>query len=108
MSETIKLRIPKLGDFEDVEVIEILVAPGDEVGGAVLLANNVKIVTTIGDRDTVLIGNDIGFVPEIRGGNTIEGVRVANGSEQITLRYELEQLAVILDDRDAVLSLIHI
>ena len=32
MSETIKLRIPKLGDFEDVEVIEILVAPGDEVG----------------------------------------------------------------------------
>ena len=77
-------------------------SPGDEVGGAVLLANNVKIVTTIGDRDTVLIGNDIGFVPDIRGGNTIEGVRVANGSEQITLRYELEQLAVILDDRDAV------
>ena len=31
MSETIELKVPDLGDFDDVEVIEILVAAGDEV-----------------------------------------------------------------------------
>jgi len=77
-------------------------SPGDNIGGAVLLANDVEIVTTIGDRDTVLVGNDIGFVPDIRGGTTIEGVRTANGSEQITLSYDLNELAVVLDDPDAI------
>ena len=31
MSETIDLIVPDLGDFSDVEIIEILVSPGDEV-----------------------------------------------------------------------------
>ncbi len=32
MAETVRLTVPDLGDFSDVEVIEILVAPGDTVG----------------------------------------------------------------------------
>lgn len=31
MAEQVKLTVPDLGDFSDVEVIEVLVAPGDEV-----------------------------------------------------------------------------
>ena len=31
MSEQKQLTVPELGDFEDVEVIEVLVAPGDPV-----------------------------------------------------------------------------
>ena len=31
MADQIKLQVPDLGDFSDVEVIEILVAPGDSV-----------------------------------------------------------------------------
>ena len=31
MAETIKLTVPDLGDFSDVEIIEVLVSPGDTV-----------------------------------------------------------------------------
>ena len=77
-------------------------SPADDVGGSVLLADNVEIATTIGDRDTVLVGNEIGFTPQRQGGTIIEGVRTANGTEHITLRYDLNDLAVILDDKDAI------
>lgn len=32
MSATVQLRVPELGEFEEVEVIEVLVAPGDVIG----------------------------------------------------------------------------
>ena len=31
MGETIELKVPDLGDFDAVEIIEVLVAAGDEV-----------------------------------------------------------------------------
>ncbi|MGB6848128.1 MAG: biotin/lipoyl-containing protein, partial [Thermoanaerobaculia bacterium] len=31
MTQTIEIRIPDIGDAEDVQVVEILVAPGDQV-----------------------------------------------------------------------------
>ena len=31
MADHVEIRIPDLGDFEDIEVIEVLVAVGDEV-----------------------------------------------------------------------------
>ena len=31
MAERIELKVPALGDFSDVEVIEVLVSPGDTV-----------------------------------------------------------------------------
>ena len=31
MSNTIEVKVPDIGDFDKVEVIELLVAPGDEV-----------------------------------------------------------------------------
>ena len=31
MSDVIEIRVPDIGDFEGVEVVELLVGPGDEV-----------------------------------------------------------------------------
>ncbi|MCC7262830.1 MAG: hypothetical protein IT369_09945 [Candidatus Latescibacteria bacterium] len=77
-------------------------SPADNRGGAVLLADDVEITTRIGERDTVLTGNSIGFTPERIGGTIREGLPTANGTEQILLRYHLPRLAEIVDDRDLV------
>jgi hypothetical protein len=80
-------------------------SPADGIGGAVLLAEDVEIRTTIGDRDTLIMGSEIGFAPLRSGGTIREGVRTADGVEHIELRYELSQLQALLDDRDAVNSI---
>ena len=77
-------------------------SPGDSRGGAVLLFDDVEVSTTIGEVDTVLYGNSIGFTPDREGGTLREGVLVADGSEQILLRYELSRLGEIISDRDLV------
>ncbi len=77
-------------------------SPADNRGGAVLLADEVEITTRIGDRDTVLTGNTIGFTPEKIGGTVREGLPTANGTEQILLRYHLPRLAELVDDRDLI------
>jgi hypothetical protein len=77
-------------------------SPADGEGGAVLLADDVEIFTSMGERDTVLLGSQIGFLPRRTGGVLREGVRTADGLEHIELRYELEDLAALLDDRDAI------
>ncbi|MEW6754881.1 MAG: hypothetical protein AB1505_28450, partial [Candidatus Latescibacterota bacterium] len=77
-------------------------SPADEQGGATLLADDVEVHTSIAGRDTVLLGSQIGFVPQREGGQIVEGVRAANGNQAITLRYELDDVTVILDDRDAL------
>lgn len=77
-------------------------SPADGVGGAVLLADDVEIITRIAEQDTVILGSSIGFEPARIGGAIREGVRVADGLQQVELRYDLAQLEVLLDDRDAV------
>ena len=34
MSQIIEVQVPDIGDFSEVEVIEILVKPGDKIGRA--------------------------------------------------------------------------
>ena len=41
MSQPIEVRVPDIGDFQDVEVIEVLVAPGDAV------AENQSLITLV-------------------------------------------------------------
>ena len=77
-------------------------SPADGEGGATLLLDDVEIFTRIADRDTVLLGSRIGLVPERCGGVLREGARTADGSDQITLTYDLERLQAVLDDRDAI------
>lgn len=47
MSEQVEIRVPDIGDFDDVPVIEILVAPGDEV------AAEQSLVTLESDKATM-------------------------------------------------------
>ena len=77
-------------------------SPGDSRGGAVLLFDDIEVATSIGGVDTVLSGNSIGFTPDREGGTLREGVLVADGNEQILLRYELGKLGEIISDRDLV------
>ncbi len=90
-------------------------SPADGKGGAVLLAQDVEITTMIGDRDTVLTGSEINGVlaqkyralnadpppfPGREGGLLREGVLVADGNEQVELRYDLNLVAEAVDDQD--------
>jgi len=77
-------------------------SPDDGVGGAVLVADDVEIITQIAGRDTVMLGSRVGFQPRRVGGIIRGGARVADGSDRIELRYDLESLRVLLDDVDAV------
>jgi pyruvate dehydrogenase E2 component (dihydrolipoamide acetyltransferase) len=61
MSQTIEVQLPDIGDFHDVEVIEILVAPGDSV------APEDSLLTLESDKATMEIPSPQGgVVKEIR------------------------------------------
>ena len=80
-------------------------SPADNTGGAVLLSDDVEITTKIGERDTVLSGNAVGFRPNMEGGILKEGAIVADGTETIRLRYDLSDLVEIVGDIDVVNSI---
>jgi len=92
-------------------------SPADAAGGAVLLAESIEITTVLGERDTVFTGSAINSLlaekyralgtqpppfPSRAGGIFREGVRVADGSEQILLGYDLNLLAEAVNDVDIV------
>ena len=62
-----EIRVPDIGDFEDVEVIEVLVAPGDTIGV------ESSLVTLESDKATL-------EVPSPYAGAGVE-VRVAEGDQ---------------------------
>ena len=47
MAETVELRVPDIGDFDAVEVIEVLIAPGDQV------AEEQSLITLESDKATM-------------------------------------------------------
>lgn len=49
MSNTIEVKVPDIGNFKDVEVIEVLVSPGDQV------AHEASIITLESDKTTMEI-----------------------------------------------------
>jgi hypothetical protein len=87
-------------------------SPGDNAGGAMLFASDVEIHTRLGERDTVLVGSEIGFVARVRGGARRDGVLVAEGRGEaaaILLEYvfsdedpAVADLESILPDADLV------
>lgn len=77
-------------------------SPDDGVGGAVLIADDVDIITRVADRDSVIRGSSIGFSPRRIGGVNRGGALVADGTDRIELHYDLAQLGMLLDDIDAV------
>jgi dihydrolipoamide dehydrogenase len=78
MSQAIEVRVPDIGDFQDVEVIEVLVAPGDAV------AVDQSLITLESDKATMEIpAPSAGVVRELA---VSVGARVSEGS--LILRLE--------------------
>ncbi len=75
-----EVRVPDIGDFRDVEVIEVLVRPGDAV------AKEQSLITLESDKATMEIPSpEAGVVKELR---VRVGDRVSEGSPVLTLDTE--------------------
>ena len=70
MSET-EIKVPNIGDFKDVEVIEVLVSEGQ------ILQKNDPIITIESDKSSVEIPSN--FEGEIKSLKTKVGVKVSEG-----------------------------
>ncbi|HYH43639.1 MAG TPA: biotin/lipoyl-containing protein, partial [Burkholderiales bacterium] len=82
MSETIEVKVPDIGDFKDVPVIEIFVKPGDSVKA------EESLITVESDKSTMEVPSPVpGVVKELR---VKLGDKVSKGS-----------LVVVLDAADA-------
>ena len=72
MAQTIELKVPDIGDFESVDVIEVLVKPGDQV------AKEASLITLESDKATMEIPSPhSGVVKELR---VKVGDKVSQGS----------------------------
>ncbi len=83
MAQVIEIRVPDIGDFEDVEVVEILVSKGDSV------AIDDPLVSIESEKATMEIpSTSAGVVVELR---VAEGDRVSEGS--VIAMLEVEEAA---------------
>jgi len=77
LGQSIEICVPDIGDFEEVEVVEILVAPGDPV------AFDDPVVSVESDKATMEIpASSAGVVTEVR---VCEGDKVSEGSVLVLL-----------------------
>jgi len=77
MSKTIEVKVPDIGDFKDVEVIEVMVKPGDRI------AAEASLVTVESDKATMEIPSPFaGVVRELR---VKVGAKVSEGSPLLVL-----------------------
>src|SRR5712691_4986153 len=68
----IEVKVPDIGDFKDIDVIEVLVKPGDRV------AKEASLITLESDKATMEIpSSDAGVVKELR---VKVGDKVSQGS----------------------------
>src|SRR5690606_24732001 len=82
---TIEVRVPDIGDFEEVEVIEVMVSQGDEV------SVEQSLVTVESDKASMEIPSSAsGRVAELR---VKVGDKVSEGSVLVVLEGEQEQAA---------------
>ena len=80
MSQTSEVKVPDIGDFKNVEVIEVLVKPGDAV------SKEQSLVTLESDKATMEIPSpNAGVVRELR---LKVGDRVSQGSPILLLESE--------------------
>gem|GEM_PF-3125802 len=84
MSDQAKLTVPELGDFEDVEVIEVLVGAGDTV------AVEDPLVTLETDKATMdvpasaagkIVSLDVAVGDKINSGDVVATIEVTAGAE---------------------------
>lgn len=87
MNETIEIKVPDIGDFKDVEVIEILVSPGDPV------TEEASLITLESDKTTLEIpAPGAGIVKTL---NVEVGDRVSQDDVILTLEVDPDTAARI-------------
>ena len=80
MAQMIEVKVPDIGDFKDIDVIEVLVKPGDRV------AKEASLITLESDKATMEIpSSDAGLVKELR---VKVGDKVSQGSVIALLEVE--------------------
>ncbi|EXJ16579.1 dihydrolipoyl dehydrogenase [Imhoffiella purpurea] len=85
MSNSIEVKVPDIGDFKDVEVIEVLVSPGDQV------TREASLITLESDKATMEIpAPHAGTIGTI---GVKVGERVSQGDPILTLEVDPEALA---------------
>jgi dihydrolipoamide dehydrogenase len=91
VAQMIEVKVPDIGDFKDVDVIEVLVKPGDRV------AKESSLITLESDKATMEIpSSDAGVVRELR---VKVGDKVSTGS--VVLLLEAESAAAQAPQRPA-------
>ena len=77
MAQMIEVKVPDIGDFKDVEIIEVLVKPGDRV------EKEASLITLESDKATIEIPSpNAGVVKELR---VKLGDKVSQGSPILVL-----------------------
>src|SRR5205807_5726036 len=80
VAQMIEVKVPDIGDFKDIDVIEVLVKPGDRV------AKETSLITLESDKATMEIpSSDAGVVKELR---VKVGDKVSQGSVVALLEAE--------------------
>jgi len=92
MADTVQLKVPDLGDFEDVEIIEVLVSAGDTVGV------EDPLVTIETDKASMDVPAEL--AGKIVSVNVAVGSKVSTGS--VVAEIELSESAAAPDPTDTI------
>ncbi|MGB8964279.1 MAG: biotin/lipoyl-containing protein, partial [Candidatus Cybelea sp.] len=80
MSDTVEIRVPDIGDFKEVPVIEVLVKPGDRV------KKNDSLITLESEKASMEVPSEVdGVVQDVKvkvGDKVSEGVSIVVLSTQ--------------------------
>ena len=93
---TVKLTIPDLGDFDEVEVIEVLVAPGDKV--ALYLRNEPAYVEALMQPEVMTIPANIENGVEIRPQQTGPVFSLDEQTGTLHMRYTARTRSIVWQD----------
>ena len=86
MAERIRLKVPDLGDFADVEIIEVLVAPGDEVAvedGLVTLETDKASMDVPASHAGKIVSVDVAVGDTVSTGDVVATIEAAEAGEAI-------------------------
>jgi dihydrolipoamide dehydrogenase len=84
VAERVELRVPELGDFADVEIIEVLVSPGDVVAvedGLVTLETDKASMDVPASHAGKVISVDVAVGDTVSTGDVIATIESANEQE---------------------------
>jgi len=85
VAERIELKVPELGDFSDVEIIEVLVSPGDEVAvedGLVTLETDKASMDVPASHAGKIVSVDVEVGDTVSTGDVVATVEPAGEAEQ--------------------------